>query len=234
LADRSKKENLMVRARLILPLLLYALAAPLHADIIFEGSNPGDDLNLSITSDFDFPQQAADLFVLRPGQNVITDVHWWGVYDPANTPTEEDSFSIRIFEDAGGQPAISPMVDINVGDVGRLDTGLEFLNSDIYEYWVDIPPTAVPAGVTHWLSIVNNTPSDADDNWRWLGDLDTVSAHTVRFRGNDNDAWDGSVTPFIMAFNLTNDNIIPEPATATLGLLALGGLGVLTRRRRGT
>jgi hypothetical protein len=49
----------------------------------------------AIASDFDFAFQSADDFQLQPGANTISDVHWWGVYALANTPTQPDNFTIH-------------------------------------------------------------------------------------------------------------------------------------------
>ncbi len=40
--------------------------------------------------------QSGDNFILTSGANVITDIHWWGVYASAEPPTQDD-FTVRIY-----------------------------------------------------------------------------------------------------------------------------------------
>jgi uncharacterized protein (TIGR03382 family) len=225
----TRKANGVKSFHIIPALLTLVLAASGRADVIFQKGDANGN-NLSAISDLDSPLQFADSFILQPGRNVITDVHWWGHYAPSDTPTEPDNFLLRIFEDDGGVPAISPMLDIHVGQANRMDTGIDAFDSNVYEYSVDIPPTAVPAGVTHWLSVVNDTTPDTDDHWYWLGR--SQPGGVPADRADDGTPWVAFGPGFELSFQLTNDNLIPEPATATLGLLAFIGLGAVTRRRR--
>jgi hypothetical protein len=92
------------------------------AGIIFDQSI---DLTVnSFASDFDLPNRAADDFELQAGASTITDIRWWGTYAFDDSPTVPDKFTIRIFVDENGSPAINPVFETFVGDVGRGDTGV--------------------------------------------------------------------------------------------------------------
>ena len=49
-------------------------------------------------------QALGDDFVLKAGGDVITGMHWWRVYDPSVSLS--DNFSIRIFDITSGVPDI--------------------------------------------------------------------------------------------------------------------------------
>jgi len=117
---------------LMLSVLL--LAPPVFAaNIIFD--NFGLLLsNNFFQSDFDPPTnvQSADDFLLVPGSSTITDVHWFGAYLFDNTPTASDDFTIRIFNDVGGVPeGIPTILDLNIGDVDRMESGFKIGSADI-------------------------------------------------------------------------------------------------------
>ncbi len=90
-----------------LVVLAVVSASQASAGVIYDGGVT--DFSGSHLSDFAFFQQAADDFILSEGASTITDVHWSGTYgEIPSLPT--DDFSIRIFEDSAGAPAISPLI----------------------------------------------------------------------------------------------------------------------------
>ena len=209
------------------------IAQPTNADIIYGDGSPdldgayGYDSELANADRFD--QQISSEFVLG-GASTITDVHWWGFY-AADTTTDLiaiDDFSIRIFADTGSGPEVNPtLLDINVGSVSRVDTGLaSSFGGNIFSYSVDIAPVALTTGTTYHISIVNHTVGDLDD-WVWAL---TGGSTAVWERDFDGESWVGPYNDE-MAFYLTNDNApIPEPAT--LSLLGMGVVGLIARSRR--
>lgn len=103
---------------------------------------------------------------------------------------------------------------------------LQFADLFVDVYWSDLDvPFEASAGVPYWLSIYN---SDANARWDWLGanDIGDGVSQTLDPPGND---W--ILVQDDRAFQLT-DSVIPEPITATLGLVGLGALGLAIGRRR--
>ena len=185
-------------------------------------------------SDPGSPQQIADDFQLQSGASTITDFHWWGVYAFSNTPTAPDNFLIRIFADISGAPDVVPIFEFVVGNVSRADTGTDeggVFDGDVYAYFAEISPLALSANTKYWLSIINDTGADTDDNWAWAYDEPTGNPQ-ISYRFLDGNAW----LPFEsrMGFQLTNDALtaVPEPASIALFVAGLLGLGWLDGRRK--
>ena len=189
-------------------------------------------------SDFNIANQAGDDFTLSAGADVIAGIHWWGGYEEFmvgdNLPDGDDGFTIRIYEiDQFNVPEVNPTVlDLNVGHVGRVDTGDSAASSfspfeySIYEYSVDITPIQLISDTSYMLSIVNNTPND-EDSWFWTT---SDGNGTSWLRTIDGNLW-GELTGADYAFNLTGPAAVPEPATLLLMGLGLAGLGFARWRR---
>jgi hypothetical protein len=165
--------------------------------IIFD--NGGPDLFTAVGSET-FKQQVAESFLLAPGSTTVTGVNWWGTYGNAATPPPADNFTLRLFSDAEGAPAATPFIEIHLGDVGRIATGTSlsgFPQFEVFKYSAAISPIALAPNVTYWISILNDTAADPDDDWFWATSS-TLGLHA--FRQGEGIPWGPSA--FDLAFQL--------------------------------
>src|SRR6185436_5506776 len=84
---------------------------------------------------------------------LIGSLSWWGGY--ANPPPGPDSFSLQLFNDAGGHPGIL-LAGFQIGSIQKVATG-NFVNPGAhpdYQYSAALQtPFLAEANVTYWLSI---------------------------------------------------------------------------------
>jgi len=201
---------------LIAVLVAVAAVSTAHADVIFDN---GDSILFGglLSSG---GVLAADNFTLNEGESTITDIHWSGYYLLNTVPS--DDFTVYIFEDNGGEPGAAPIHTI-AGTATRTDNGSNNLFvSNEYDYVMDIAPIDLLANTTYWIVIESSVPLN-EDMWFWsLSNLQTGDAN-AKLAG----VWlDADVE---LAFQLTNDGVVPEPATMTL--LGLGVVALAVRKR---
>ena len=223
----------MKRITLLAAVLLPLSARPVVGATIYN-TGPFSPAAGALESDFSVKAtsgavQRADDFRLS-NLSQITRVNWWGLYALGNTPQGPDDFVLRIFADDGGNPSSLPFFEYLPANVGRTNTGVSSFGYDVYSYSALLPsPVTLASGTTYWLSIVNYTPTDADDSWFWS--RVTSASGTARERYNDAYPWLLGSSTGVLAFNL-EDTVIPEPSTCIF--LAVGGaLVLLTRGMKG-
>ena len=179
----------------------------------------------SSESDLDGVSRAADHFTLASSAT-ISNITWSGVYFSSNTPTEPDDFTIRFYHDNAGLPDNSGLIGsaYTPGNaVNRVDSGNNGAGGqDIFNYSVDITPLMLSAG-TYWLSIINDTTADTDDNWTWS------FSSTPSTGGGSSAAQVGSLSTWQSinaenSFTLNNVSAVPVPAAVWLMGSALAGL----------
>jgi hypothetical protein len=213
---------------LILSSFFLAIARLSLADTVWNNGTP--DQESARASDFEIPNQIGDDFT-RGTTATANQIQWWGVYGSGNTPTEPDDFTIRFFNIVAGVPDVVPFASYNVGDVGRVDSGLDLLTffaNDIYSYSATIPDTLLAPG-DYLLSIVNNTAADTDDSWFWA--TSNNSSGMSWDRDNDGEAWIFDETHSLReyAFNI-GGTVVPEPGTSALLFVGFSLVGLFLRK----
>jgi hypothetical protein len=185
-------------------LLLGALtASPATAALLADTGAPSPDAG-AVASNFaggdpEYAFQSADDFQLATA-SAITRVRWWGFYQGSNVPLEPDVFTLRIFADNGGTPAIAALFESPLEKVHRRATGLVSGGYDVYEYTATLKPVLELAPGTYWLSIVNDVDTEeVGTDWLWMLSDNANGNFVARY--SDGTAWQ-SLHPFTLAFQI--------------------------------
>jgi hypothetical protein len=171
---------------------------------------------------------------------VITDVTWLGMYNsgPDVYPTT-DTFTISFYQNNAGNVG-AQMASILVGNsVNRTDTGTNFGTSPFFSYAASLGAgVSVTAGLSYWVSIVNDTSPD----WWWAsynvgedynGPGDAPWSYDCRF--NNKCVWAaGTDYAYYFALSGVAPTVPPVPLPPTLALMlpGLALLGFVARRRK--
>jgi hypothetical protein len=179
------------------------VATRLAAAVLVDNGAPNPDAG-AVASNFaggdpEYAFQSADDFQLAAA-STITHLTWWGLYQGSNVPLEPDVFTVRIFSDNAGSPAIVPLAEWRLPHVRRAATGLLSGGYDVYEYNAVLTPhVALPAG-TYWLSIVNDVDTEeVGTDWLWMLSDNSNGNFVARF--SDDTTWQ-SLHPFALAFQI--------------------------------
>lgn len=212
-----------------LALLITLIMLPLAASAVVLEQAPldGGDGSLSVgpsgaqiaTDDFQF---ASDV--------QLTNIRWWGSYDPAAPVTE--SFTVRLFADDGsGSPETNAFFETTFAGNGDSSGGLtDLFGGTVFQYDLGVNQM-LQGGADYYLSVFNN---DGNQDWFWLASA--AGNNTGWSRAADVDTWNFDAQTFNMSFQLTADTVttgVPEPFTLSLMLLPMLWLVGLARRNIG-
>ena len=163
-----------------------ALSATARSADIFDNGPP--DFGGPVTSDLG-PDNfvAADNFRLQEGKTVITSVQWYGGY-AGDIVKNVDDFTIRIFEDIDGAPALTPTVlDLHVGHVTRELVAEDTVAPRTFKYLTNMGPIELTADTTYYVSIANNSSVGGEIDWGW--NASATDTEKAWGRLNDTGPW---------------------------------------------
>ena len=213
----------MSKLKLMLFLVLLSfLSTTVNAVVLEQAPLDGGDGSLSVgpsgvqiaTDDFQFANTVQ-----------LTNISWWGSYDP-NAPATE-SFTVRLFEDDGfGNPETNPFLETTFSGNGDSSGGLfDFFGGTVYQYDLGVNQI-LQGGVNYYLSVFNN---DGAQDWYWLESA--TGNNTGWSRAADGDVWSFDSSTLNMSFQLTADAVVSEPITLLLMILPMLWLVSIFRRR---
>jgi hypothetical protein len=109
---------------------------------------------------------------------------------------------------------LSIVTRIDLGDSDRTDTGTDGLGIDLYTYTASFAGVSLTGDTRYWLTIVNHTTDDTNDDWVWAG------KHEV---GNFAISGDGGLTwldtPAGSFSFLLGGTAVPEPSVVVVNNL---------------
>lgn len=205
-----------------------AMAATMDPVIYNNGVPNANSLGIVSEAGLVPPFVVADDFLLAPGQNVVTDYHWYGAYTTSAVGQEPtDKFSVLIFEGTASSPTNLISVPLQFASVDRIATGNNLSSGQaIYEYSVKpTTPVSLTPNTPYWLAIYNETPSG---EWVWA--QSAQSGNAVFSTSTTLSSWSSLASaglPSEMAFNLTG---VPEPLTIG-GVVLAGSFGAAFKRK---
>ena len=166
----------------------------------------------------------------------VTGISWNGLYSyPAGSDPAlygPDSAIIRIYSDAAGAPALTPLFEATATPA-RTDTGVDLVgtgfSADIFAYEFSFATGLVLAAGDYWLSILNETDGDRA-SWAFA---DGGPGHFSRNLGSTGPwfALRGSTFAFSVEGTPAPMGAVPLPAGLPLLASAVGALVLLRRRR---
>ena len=171
-------------------------------------------------------QQIADEFVpLASG--TLTQVTWQGSYYGTDNPNATESFTLRLFADAGGMPANAHFFEISAL-ASKVAAGT-LIGKTLYDYAMTIPggPT-LNSGTTYWIAINTNEPCS---NYAWAGSTDGPATGSLVYRSGDLGSWTASSEPLrdnhVFVLNTDTVVVIAPPKQVPVPLFAPGALALL-------
>lgn len=208
---------------ILLPLRMPAVSTT----VLFDGSIPLNNLNETGYNDTAYGQRIAEDFSFT-SPVIVSQISFLGGYYPTRTPLT-DAFKLTIYNNDASRNLPNPssiVVQINLGDFGRTDTGVDSEGIDVYSYRTSFSGVTFAANTFYWLTIVNDTSNDFNDGWVWAGNRDV---------GVFGRSYDGGLSwydkPSGSYSFVLEGVIVPEPTTAAM-LMFAGAYLAKTRLRR--
>ncbi len=184
--------------------------------------------NYAQTSDLSLPDPrvVGDDFTL-PAPVYLSGFEWTGFFSDLPVATEDD-VTIRIFDYSGSFPSPPALHVFALGNnVTRTDSGLDYANSDVFNYKAAVQTTVIPAG-RYMISIGNDTNTGQfTKKWSWKG---ATAASPLFFQSSDGSSFQFARAAANFDFKLTGA-VIPEPQSATLMVGCMVAVGAVTGRR---
>ena len=218
--------------RVLIVVAVVSLFSPVSkaSTILFDNLN-GSAITSATPNDLQFAETVDD--VTFATTTVVTGINWSGLYEALAggddfVSAADDDFVVNIYSDNAGTPG--PLLQsFSLGNAVNRTPGATVPFSgpliQSFDYSANINFT-FNAGVTHWLSILNNTPGDTDVFFQSTGTGgNTFGRITGEGFTDQAQGGEGFATNFQLTFTA-----IPEPSS--VGILALSLMGLLTRRRR--
>jgi hypothetical protein len=141
----------------------------------------------------------------------------WSGFHAGGVISTADEFSINLFADDSGTPALSPFASFNVGTTNRTLTPAYY---NLFDYSFDLAVPLELAAGTYYFSVNN-----AATPWYW--GVANLSAGDFFVQDNLG-PWDKRTST--LAFTVEGE-AVPEPSSIALAGLALAGLVSLRRRK---
>ena len=163
----------------------------------------------------------------------ITGMEWWGGYYSFASVNNAitDAFDCIIATDSGGGQPGATVASGSLNSLTRTYTGSEdAAGMEVYDYTAELSPDITLAAGQYYLDIYDTVSNPSDDSFTW--ELSATGVGTAEWSySNSLDEWANN-SPAQLAFNLTGDVVVPEPATMTLLGLGLAGLMAKFARRK--
>ena len=167
--------------------------------------------------------ERATSFILASSATART-ATWRGSYFTRNATVLPLQFALTFYADAGGLPdagAILGRTSVQFNARSEfVDTGIDAVGLDIFEFAADLDPVSLPADDRVWFSVLADTGNTFDNHFFWTTTIkSTVDSSDIAERRDVRNAGPFTVAPIAGAYYfILGDGQVPEPAMPVAGL----------------